>query len=430
MIAKYLSAFMLSVASFLGMGERLPGAPTTPPQAMPAPTQSPEEFIASLATSSPKAEVQATKSEAKAAGANQGKLTLKTAEFLSQDDLLALSGPLPKTALLGDGKYTTAGAKKGYIYLCNVPRGDGGGADGGAQSWIHGSTWTPSEKTIRVAGEVSWPQATFSNSVAGATRKLVGNGLPINHTTGSYPVSSSDPAYRYDRNPNSIQAQKLVDSLPADPVYSETPYCMGMESGVMLSGVPIFAGFDAELRDAPAYEVQDSCDGHPEKSGQYHYHSLSSCFKDTSVDAVLGYALDGFPITGPKVAEGRYLTTEDLDVCHGITSEVTVDGKKKATYHYVMTQDFPYSVSCFRGKLVSYSVLGQSQGRTGAGQGGGQTPSQEGAQRTPPQEATAACSGKSEGAPCSFFTPNGSISGICRKVPEGKGDQTACVPQR
>ena len=83
-------------------------------------------------------------------------------------------------------------------------------------------------------------------------------------------------------------------------------------------------------------------------SSEYHYHTLSSCIDDTSVSTVIGYALDGFPITGPKVGAQSILTTADLDECHGITSTVTLDGKSVTTYHYVMTQDFPYSVSCFR----------------------------------------------------------------------------------
>ena len=67
------------------------------------------------------------------------------------------------------------------------------------------------------------------------------------------------------------------------------------------------------------------------------------------MSTVIGFALDGFPITGPKV--GRRTTSSrpsDLDVCHGITSTITLDGEKVETYHYVMTQDFPYSASCFR----------------------------------------------------------------------------------
>jgi len=73
---------------------------------------------------------------------------------------------------------------------------------------------------------------------------------------------------------------------------------------------------------------------------------------------VIGWALDGFPITGPVVRKGDVLTTKDLDKCHGITSTVKVGGKKVKSYHYVMTQDFPYSVSCFRGDPVSVGPVG------------------------------------------------------------------------
>ena len=73
----------------------------------------------------------------------------------------------------------------------------------------------------------------------------------------------------------------------------------------------------------------------------------------TSIRTVIGFALDGFPITGPRVADGNILSTKDLDVCHGITSEIQLDDTTVTTYHYVITQDFPYSVSCFRGAAVA-----------------------------------------------------------------------------
>lgn len=185
--------------------------------------------------------------------------------------------------------------------------------------------------------------------------------------TGTFPVSSSDPAYAYDSNPNSISGQDFTYTLSADPAYSETPKCMtGGEIGVMLTGVALFNGFDAGGRDAGAWETQDGCQGHPQQSGIYHYHTLSSCIKDVSVSTVIGFALDGFPITGPKVGDGNFLTTSDLDACHGIVSEVNLDGKKVKTYHYVMTQDFPYSASCFRGSAATppgrHAGTGQQQG--------------------------------------------------------------------
>ena len=187
----------------------------------------------------------------------------------------------------------------------------------------------------------------------------------------------------------------------------------------MLSGVPLFNGFDAGMRDAAAHEVQDACQGHPQEQGEYHYHSLSSCFTDTSVHTVLGYALDGFPITGPLVADGKYLTTEDLDECHGITSTIVEDGVETTAYHYVMTQDFPYSVSCFKGTPIK-STPSVGTGSTN------QTTSSQPNGGTPPAAAISACSGKNEGNSCSFSVPDGTKSGICRQPPNSSS--LACVP--
>src|SRR5262249_29387695 len=96
--------------------------------------------------------------------------------------------------------------------------------------------------------------------------------------------------------------------------------------------------------------------------------TLSSCIQDTSVNTVIGFALDGFPITGPKVGDGNILTTSDRDECHGVTSTITLDGKQVETHHYVMSQDFPYSASCFRAQATR--PPGQPAGQQGgAGQG-------------------------------------------------------------
>lgn len=337
--------------------------------------------------------------------------------ILTHDQLLALaSNPYADGILpLGDKKYVTDGPKKGYIYLCNANNGNGGGAQA-AGNWIHGNTWNSKEK-ISVSGEVKWPTAKFSNTLSGDSRTLSGNDLP-SHTTGIFPIQSSDPAYKYDRNPNSLSDQSFSDTFPVAPTYSDTPNCMGGEAGIMTTGVALFNGFDAEYRDAAAYEVQDSCSGHPEKTGEYHYHSLSRCITDVNETSVIGFALDGFPITGPKVADGKYLVTENLDECHGITSEINLDGKKVAIYHYVMTQDFPYSVSCFRGKPVSLQVLSNHMGGQNGGQRqGGQTGVQNGMRPQPPQEAYSACSGKSAGTSCSFTAPRGTVTGTCQTLP-------------
>ena len=369
--------------------------------------------------------------------------TLATASIasgaLSHDDLLALADDkyADGNVSLGDNKYVTSGPKKGYVYLCNIHKDNPGSMANGP--WMHGTSWNYMDK-ISVEGSVAWPNATFSNKVSGSSRTISGNGLPVGHTTGVFPVSASDDASKYDKNPNTISTQTLSKKLPSEPKYSQVPNCMGGEVGIMLTGIPLFNAFDAGLRDAAAHELQDSCDGHPQGSGEYHYHSMSACFKDISVSTVLGYALDGFPITGPKVADKKYLTTEDLDECHGLTSEVTTDGKKKMMYHYVMTRDFPYSASCFRGKPASLMVIQGASGPPRQGVVGGQanlqtqqnamqgSPAGEsGAPPAPPQEAVTACKSMNQGDSCSFSTSDGmQITGHCDTPP---GQSLACVPR-
>ncbi len=344
------------------------------------------------------------------------------AELLQMAGNKYASGEVP----LGDNHYTLDAPRKGYIYLCHK-FGDGGGGAGRDGNWIHATTWNFREK-LAVQGNVKWDDAAFSVTNDGEQRVLTGNGLPIDHTTGVFPVQPNDPAYSVDRNPNRIQAQSFRETLPANPVYTDPPVCMGMEVGTMLSGVPLFNGFDAELRDAAAHEVQDSCQGHPQQRGQYHYHNLSSCIQDVSEKTVIGYALDGFPITGPALGTGKYLTTADLDECHGITSEIVQDGQRKISYHYVMTIDFPYSASCFRGQPV----------RTGPAQQPGQNQNRQNANAPmgdnqgmrsigPPPGAFDACSGMKDGDGCGFTSPRGDqITGRCH-APTGI---LACVPER
>ena len=251
----------------------------------------------------------------------------------------------------GDGKYTTDAPRQGYVYVCRVPAGGGGGAQTRGPWFVNDNTEYDINKKVAVTGNVQW-DSTFTMTISGSSRVIFTNDLPRDHTTGVFPVQPSDPAYQYDRNPNSIASQSLTYTLGANPTVQGAPGCVSGEVGVMTTGVAVFDAFDAGGRDAGAWEVQDGCDGHPQMSHEYHYHTLSKCIQDASVHTVIGFALDGFPITGPKVAEHNILTTKDLDECHGVASEVQLDGKSVTTYHYVMTQDFPYSASCFRGTAV------------------------------------------------------------------------------
>ncbi len=275
--------------------------------------------------------------------------------LLSSLGMTYASATDPTQLPLGDKKVTTS-PKVGYVYVCSSSTGRGGAQITG--SWIHGSTWNLNEKT-HVQGSVRWPNAKFTITSSTSTgRVITGNGLPVTTPTGIYPIGSTDPAYQVDRNPNSITTQSISYTLPLHPTVAQNPSCVSMGTiGIALNGTPIFNAFDAENRDAVANEVQDSCGGHPQQEGMYHYHGPTTCLPGYSENnALIGYALDGFGIYSNHDGEGREIATKDLDECHGMTSEVVWDGKKVSMYHYVLTQDFPYNIGCFKGTPITTST--------------------------------------------------------------------------
>lgn len=268
---------------------------------------------------------------------------------------------------LGDGKISHA-PKKGWIWACHVdPNGGGPQAVG---PWIDEQAHTfDMTRKIAVRGAVRWPHQ-FKVTLQGDRRILSSNDLP-NHPTGQFPVAPDDPAFRIDRNPNSIRHQDMRIELPAHPKLLAQARCAPGAVGILLTGVALFNALDAPGRDAVAHEVQDSCRGHPQQSGVYHYHSLTNCLDDKpgpdGNSALVGYAIDGFGVFG-RYENGKPLSTADLDACHGRTSVIDWDGKKVAMYHYVATPDFPYTVGCLRGaydRELVRTIGGPPPGRRG-----------------------------------------------------------------
>ena len=263
----------------------------------------------------------------------------------------ALASPAwPHDLPLGDGRASST-PRAGYVMTCQAFFA---GAPGAFRSgdWIANGRWDPARKPV-VEGEVSWPNARISVAVEGGERVVRANNLP-RHPTGEFPIRPGSRAYDYDRNPNRIAEQPILLRLPAAPHQAPQPHCVPMGMiGFALSGAAIFNAFDAGGRDAPAHEIQDRCNGHPERSSQYHYHNWSPCLALPDADAPVGWMLDGFPILGPVDGEGRTVTNADLDACHGRIGPVRIDGRLVATYHYRFTLEFPYTIGCFRGTPVA-----------------------------------------------------------------------------
>ncbi len=132
-----------------------------------------------------------------------------------------------------------------------------------------------------------------------------------NHPTAIFPNS---------RNPNRIRVQDFHFKLPLEPRRGESITRVPMGPiGMALNGVVFFNPFEAGGMNAiEGYsEVWlDSCCGHPQQTGVYHYHKFPSCVKTPFPDEgrghspVIGFAFDGYPLHGPYEEAG--LMARDL----------------------------------------------------------------------------------------------------------------------
>jgi hypothetical protein len=270
----------------------------------------------------------------------------------------------PAAIPLGDN-YLSTTPKVGYVDSCMTSFPSIGGAQV-VGPWINtkAKTWDSRTK-IKVQGEVSWKAASYSVTVSGSTRVIKSNDLPIDHTTGVFPIASSDPAFAYDRNPNSIEPMSIDWALPLSPLAASIPSCTsGGAIGILDDGVLLFNALDGEGRDAGAHEVLDSCDEHPQMGDMLHHHQVPSCIlsRASGHSTLVGYALDGYGIYVERDARGALLTNTDLDACHGRTSRVLWNGREQVVYHYDATLEYPYTVGCFHGTPISVGSMGQGSG--------------------------------------------------------------------
>ncbi len=186
-----------------------------------------------------------------------------------------------------------------------------------------------------------------------------------NHPTAVFPNSG---------NPNSIRVQDFTFRLPLEPklLGQITRVPMG-PIGMALNGVVFFNPFEmGGMNAVEGYNEEwlDSCCGHPQQTGVYHYHKYPSCVKSPFPDdgkqhsPIIGFAFDGFPLYGPyeeagvmakDLQEGRA-----LDVCNGHSDELR-------GYHYHVTPgQFPYIIGGYAGVVEPSNNHGLRRAGTGA----------------------------------------------------------------
>ncbi|MFK0108775.1 YHYH protein [Streptomyces sp. NPDC091217] len=228
-----------------------------------------------------------------------------------------------------------------------------------------------------VSGTMHWHKVLRVTTTT-TTRHFEGNGLP-GHSTGRFPVQKGTPAYKYYAEipspgyPNAaaipIKPWNLDVTVPRNPIARATPTCISqLTTGMALAGGTFHLEVATDAEDRPvdpnAALPLDRCWGHPYET-QYHYHGPSqTCFGTAasreSANAsrsrhspLVGYAIDGFGIYGPRGEDGKIVRNKDLDVCHGHTHAIMWDGKRVVMYHYHLNGEYPYSIGCFRGTPVT-----------------------------------------------------------------------------
>ncbi len=210
-------------------------------------------------------------------------------------------------------------------------------------------------------------------SVSNECLVVESDGIP-NHQTAEYPNKD---------NPNRILKQSYRFVIPLKPHVSEKPVRTPMGPiGVALNGIPFYNQYTGEGKDAVRTEVFDSCCGHPDMRGRYHYHKYPVCVKSPFKDPkgehspVIGYAFDGFPICGPNGDDGKPPT--NLDECNGHTDE-------ERGYHYHVTAGYPYVIGAYHGEPEK-SNLDHGGGRGGHPPGGRRRPPPPPGAPPPPDE--------------------------------------------
>lgn len=186
-------------------------------------------------------------------------------------------------------------------------------------------------------------------SLAGTTAPLRSTGVP-DHASPYWPRGSAlyeSPPAGMQLAPNQIASQSLSLQVPLTPAVgtaSDTP--LG-PMGVAVNGVAIFnqcaAGRSPLTNEIPSF---DRFNGHPQQTGQYHYH-VEPLWLTTNrgANSLIGVLLDGFPVYGPRDQDGSM--PSGLDSCNGhnhATREVPA-----GIYHYHIVAAPPYISGCFRG---------------------------------------------------------------------------------
>ncbi len=173
------------------------------------------------------------------------------------------------------------------------------------------------------------------------------NGLPDHKSPYFATTDARYEAYNgtnanFMLNPNRISEQSLTFKIPLNPASASTKTATPLGPiGVSVNGVPLFNQYAGPSQPLTS-EINsfDQYNGHPQQTGQYHYHVEPLYITaQKGKTGLIGFLLDGYPVYGP-VENGVTLISSSLDAYHGHTG-VTAD-YPSGIYHYHTTADAPY----------------------------------------------------------------------------------------
>jgi len=196
-------------------------------------------------------------------------------------------------------------------------------------------------------------------------------------STSRIVYSSGCPPYDWtsQTTPNTATTQCASRSVPLAPILCNEVADVGIYNtssglkyassipvrgpiGVAINGVQLNGNSDANGNDAYINEGSsfDTCGGHPDQSGVYHYHAdpKPGCVYSNIAgqhSPLWGFMADGIPIFGAYGDNGVVPT--DLDVCGGHVDESYPYYHYHSTYNY----KYPYLVACLHGKTSTSSFM-------------------------------------------------------------------------
>ena len=327
----------------------IPATPTAIPKVVPTPTPIPTATI--TRTNVPE--------DNKVISEPNDSRFLITTELCGDED-----GPDCANLRLGDDYLTVSTPNKGYLYSCSDKNPGAPGSNESKITWINfvNKTWNFLAKLWLPEGQFDPGKGNFTEIVSDDIRKISINNLPVDGKIGDWPMTQYSRLTDIDGNPGIPLANGMTFTYPITPLETMSPSCVALGPiGVTKNGVVIYNAADGRGEDAVAREIVDVFGGHPARD-EYHYHFIPERLDNETLSdghsGIVGYINDGYPIYGYKGLEGKEMTNDELDMCHGHTHG-------NLGYHYHATLEYPYTIGCYIGTPISvdFSNPGQSGGQ-------------------------------------------------------------------